>query len=135
MAQTGEIDVATVRTAMNEVDEMKFASSTIEQKISDAETIITHRLNEQDEALAALDQDVFNIAVTALAKWKVWMSSPQEVRRGALDLNVTYDVQSYTNRLKDERDHALALIGLSQGGASADIADKTDGVWDRSWEV
>lgn len=135
MAQTGEVDVATLRVAMNEVDAVKFPDSTIEQKIADAEAIITHRLAEHDEDVGELDQDVFNIAVKGLAKWKVWMASPQEVRRGALDLNVTYDVQSYTNRLKDERDAALALIGLSQGGASAGIADKTDGVWDHAWEI
>lgn len=141
MAQTGELSVADVRTALNEVDAMTFPDSTVEQKLTEAETIIAHELDKQGDDIDDIDQQVFNIAARGLAVWKVWMSTPQEMRRGALDLNITYDVQTYTNRLRDEKDKALALIGLAEGGASAGIADKTDGAWDKTnyhahdWEI
>ena len=130
MAQTGELSIADVRLAMNDVSATEFPDDVIEAELEAAEAIITHHLDA--EAFAALDQQIYNLSATALAKWRVWMSSPQEMRRGALDLNITYDVQTYTNRLREEKNEALARIGVATGGSSAGIAGKTDGVWDHN---
>ena len=131
MAEPGNVDVAAVRTAMNEVDAFEFPESTISQKIGEAEAIIHHDLG--DDGIADANQELYDMAVRDLAKWRTWMATPAEMRRGALDLNVTYDVQTYTNRLRDEKDESLARIGVSAAGASAAIADHTDGVFPDNW--
>lgn len=127
MADTGTVTPSGVRTALNEADATEFPESTVAQKLSDAEGIVEHHLS--DEELADLDQGIYEMAVRDLAAYRVWMASPAEMKRAALELTVTYDVQTFTNRLRDQRDAALARIGITNRGTSAGIADHTDGVW------
>lgn len=128
MAQTGEVTPAEIRTTLNEVDTTEFAEATIEKAISDAEAIIQHELG--DDEFADLDQSLYEVAVCDFAAYRTFMSKPAEMRRGALDLAVTYDAQTYANRLRDRRDESLGRIGVGLHGTSAGIADKTDGAFE-----
>lgn len=124
MATPGNVDVASVRTAMNEVDAYEFPDDVIDQKIGEAEAIIEHATT-----IAEVDQTLYDMAVREVAFYRTFTSAPAEMRQGALDLNVTYDAQTFVNRLKDRRDEALARIGVGVRGTSAAIADHTDGVF------
>lgn len=127
MAQTGTVTIADVRDALSDVDTTEFPDATIEQKLTQAEVIIETSLD--DDALADLNQEVYENAVIQTAAYRTYASAPAEMKREALDLSVTYDVQTFVNRLKDDRDYWLALAGVSRGGKSAAIADHTDGVF------
>lgn len=127
MAETDTVTPADVRTALNEIDATEFPQSTVEQKLGDAEAIVEHHLTSDE--VAALNQGIYEMAVRDLAAYRVWMAAPAEMKRAALELTITYDVQTFTNRLRDQRDAALARIGITARGSSAPIADHTDGVW------
>jgi len=127
MAQTGTVTIADVRTALNEVDATEFPDSTIDQKITQAEQVVVSGLT--DDELADLAQDQYDQAVTQVAAYRTFTSAPAEMKRAALDLSVTYDVQTYVNNLEDDRDFWLGMVGAAKGGKSAPIADHTDGVF------
>jgi hypothetical protein len=127
MAETGTVTIADVRTALSEIDTTEFPDSTIESKIQQAEIVVEYPLTERE--LADLDQQVYDNAVTQTAAYRTYSSQPAEMKREALDLSVTYDVQTFVNRLRDDRDFWLAMAGVSQGGTSAPVADTTDGVF------
>lgn len=123
MAQRGQVTVSEVRTSLNEANNYEWPDSTIAQKIDEAETIIASSTDVE-----ATDQAIFNLAVRETAAYRTFTSAPAEIRRAALDLNSTYDAQSYQQLRKQRRDEARALVGASGGGTSAAFAGKTDGI-------
>lgn len=127
MADTGTVDVARVRTALADVDTSEFSDATIEQKLRQAEVIVEASLSASE--IADLPQNHYETAVVQTAAYRTYSSAPAEMKREALDLSVTYDVQTYVNRLRDDREYWLSLIGVTRGGSSAAIADHTDGVF------
>lgn len=129
MAQTGTVTAESVRTSLNEADTSEFPDSVIEQKITEAEVIVQQNT---DREVAELDQLAYETAVRETAAYRTFTSAPAEMKRAALDLSATYDVQGYTNRRKERRDEALGLVGASaSGGTSAAIVGATDTVLDR----
>lgn len=98
------VTAAEVRTALNGISEDALGTSTIDQKISEAEVIVAARADA--EATPAQRE----LAVRALAAKKAFLSEPPEERVEELDVTRVADVESYVDELRRDAQDALDLV-------------------------
>lgn len=121
------VEIADVRTALNEIDAEAIPDSVITQKIDQSKLIIDDDV--EDEVIGT---DKYEFAVTQMAAYMAFNSSPAQTQKSAIDLSAEWDVASFLEYLENQRDQALEMVGATQGGTSAGFFKHTDGILDDS---
>ena len=134
-----QVTIDDVHTALGEADGSAIPDETIRQKIEEEMLIVASHLpanldelaipknaGEMDEAdVISIREDGVEMLIRRRVARGSWHSSPTTVRKQALDMTVSYDIQSFRGRLNDNVEDAYDILGIPRGGSSAPFSDAT----------